>query len=224
MPSLPKEFTQRIADAHRAFRETLVPVVRRYQTAGLGKDRQPEVRWHEEPIGQMIGGRWHVRHKAQAKDVRAYLLELAAIRQGIEEADLAGVDLPELNANCAALDITGPLILPKELRLCAVDFRHTCFADEVSFENCDFQGYADFHWADFKGEARFDNVCFEAGADFLRTVFCQSAHFMRAMGSDEREVDFSWATFIGYADLEGHINRHFHFDQAKFLGGMDFDG
>ena len=223
MPSLPKEITQRIADAHSAFRETLVPTVRRRWDMIPGEPGRPRVGWVEEPVSQMVDGHWHRRNTAQAEHVRAYLLVLAAIHQDIKEAGHAGPDLPELKANCAALDITGPLLLPEEQQLAAVDFRYACFADEASFQWCDFNGYADFHRADFKGKARFDHVCFNAGADFRRTVFCQSANFICAMADDERLADFSWATFIGFADFEGHINPHFSFDQAKFLGGADFD-
>lgn len=166
----------------------------------------------------------HSRQIAQAGDVRAYLLTLCQLQQTASATGMGSDLLADLTANCSKLEISGALVLPTKRVLCRVDFRQSCFADEVSFADCNFDVYADFQQAEFKAAARFDNVSFAAGANFQRCVFHQSAHFFCAMADEQKLADFSWAIFTGFADFESHINPTFRFDHAQFLGGADFDG
>lgn len=213
-------YLQRIAAAHAAFQKACARRVRRYEVARMTRHGRAELVWVEDPIGEMLDDRWQPRQTVQAESLRAYLLELAEIRLQLTQAKVT--DLPELQAHCALLEVSGALELPPSTRLPALDFRRTKFLDDVTFRDLAFLGHANFHRADFLGEADFDNAHFHQGGDFRRTVFCKSAGFFCAMGEDGDKVDFSLATFVGYADFEGYISHHFEFNDVKYLGGTDF--
>jgi hypothetical protein len=197
IPSWPS----RIADTHAAFRAKLVPVMDR-----LG---------NRETAHLAEGVR--LRYRVQAEDVAVYLVRLSELLGGMTAAGFAPP--PELKADCAVLVIESALVLPCPIDLPALDFRSTRFMADASFSDATFLGFANFHRADFLGEADFDNADYLQGGNFRRTVFCKSAGFFCAMS--DQNVDFSGATFMGYADFEGYVSGGFNFDDVKFLGGTE---
>jgi uncharacterized protein YjbI with pentapeptide repeats len=190
-----------IAAVHADFRANLVPVMDRFgnqQSAYLDE-------------------RVRLRYRAQAEDVAAYLVKLSALFSEMAAAGFAPP--PDLKAECAVLVIENSLVLPCPIDLPALDFRSTRFQADANFIEATFLGFANFHRADFLGEADFKNADFLQGGDFRRTVFCKSAGFFCAMC--DQKVDFSGATFVGYADFEGYVSGGFKFDDVKFLGGTE---
>lgn len=207
---------------HRTFRDSLIPIVRRCEVARLDRGGRPELVSGEEPQGAYLDNRWRPCQKAQADQVRTYLLALGEIAREIEAAGGNVPDMAELKADCAMLEIDGVLELPPETRLPALDFRECRFHAAVSFRDVAFLDYANFKRADFLDKADFANTDFLQGGSFRRCVFCKFASFFCLMGNAKRAVDFTSATFIGYADFEGAISNDFVFADMKFLDAADF--
>lgn len=193
--------TRRLATLHADFEARLRPVRNR----------------HGEAEGVMLAEGWRLRRVVSGDELAAYLVALSgASRDWL----LVGQDLPlDCGARCAALVVGSAFQLPA-LDLPPLDFRSALFQSDAGFKDCRFRGFADFDGADFLGRADFRNADFHLGACFHRTVFCREAEFFCAMA--DGPVDFSDATFVGYADFEGYVAGAFRFDGAKFLGGEDF--
>jgi hypothetical protein len=182
-----------IAAVHATFRAHLVPVMDRFGNQ-QSADSDERVR---------------LRYRLQAEAVAAYLVALSELLREWPGPYL--VPPSELKADCAVVVIENPLLLPSPIELPAVDVRGTRFLADASFNEAHFLGAADF-----------DNADFEQGGAFRRTVFCKRADFVCAMGGRDHTVDFTGATFIGYADFEDAIHYVFKFADVKFLDGMDF--